>query len=63
MPRPKLTYEDRCRKANEDFLNNMMFLYNAASHDEYEQYQRLKVAMGFLKILLERLDKKFEEKK
>ena len=63
MPRPKLTYEDRCEKAHENFLNNMMFLYTAASHDDEEQYKRLKVGMSFLKVLMERLDEKFEKKK
>ena len=24
MPRPKLTYEDRCRKANEDFFKDIL---------------------------------------
>lgn len=63
MPRPKLTFEDRVQKAHENMLNSMVFLYTCASHDDKEQYMRLKTAYGFLAEMLKNLDKKFEEKK
>ena len=62
MPRPKLTYKDRCEKAHENMLNSMVFIYNCASHDDEEQYMRLKTAYGFLAEMLKNLDKKFENK-
>ncbi len=61
MPRPKLTFEDRVQKAHENMLNGMVFLYTCASHDDKEQYMRLKTAYGFLDEMLKNLDKKFKD--
>ena len=49
-------------------LNGMMFLYNFATLEEVDEesrdiYMKLKVAEGFLKVLLERLDDKFDQVK
>ena len=38
MPRRKLTYEQLEEKAHADMLNNMMKIYNQASHNNKKQY-------------------------
>tara|TARA_B100000674_G_scaffold470946_1_gene459292 strand:+ start:105 stop:296 length:192 start_codon:yes stop_codon:yes gene_type:complete len=62
MPRPKLTDEDRIKKAHENMLNGMMLLYTKALEKDKEQYMRLKIAYGFLADMLKQLDEKYNGK-
>ena len=62
MPRPKLTDEDRIKKAHENMLNGMMFLYTKALEKDKDQYMRLKVAHGFLTDMLKELNGRYDEK-
>ena len=60
MPRRKLTSEQLEEKAHADMLNNMMKIYNQASHNNKKQYIRLKTAYGFLAEMLKMLDEKYK---
>ena len=65
MPRSKIDY---LKMNHENMLYGMMFLYNFATLEEVDKesrdiYMKLKVAEGFLKVLLERLDDKFDQVK
>jgi len=60
MPRPKITEEDRIKKAHEDMLNGMMLLYRKGWEKDKNQYMRLKTAYEFLADMLKQLDEKYK---